>query len=646
MTSTSHEAPASIRLNAPRCAAWSEAILRYWQKLRATGRLDLSQALDIVGVLPPGDVSFRPLLDTLNARATSVLGFPARIRYASLAPDAPHKALLALEPTGNPTVFLLHDVLHRLPQRLLAVHYGRLLEADLRAALQPQATHNETMWQPATVDAQEPEIAELSREYLQEFNSAPLCLPTMALALIDTIHAHAGHGYLVLVGAPGTCSRHAVRMLDTGAVIGRYAQDRTLPVNFELMLRRWERHGAAVWQREIMHGWSLQAVVAGADDAKAMVERCVVPLDGGDHGDIPELVAAMRAVVRQDGPAAVLALLRRAHFDLEVFAAACPQLHRRWQGGRNIDRPAWSQALHAVWAQCAEDARTLQVQRDLAYCAMGIAEWSLAKKVWRNRLAIGGGDARDLCQLAWCHVHTGDHAKAMSDIECAELLGPGDPGVVQIRRSIQHRLAAMDDPWRKPIVPPCGPLTLEPLDMLHKDAMKHQYRDPQIAAMAAMPVWPAGDDTADWFTEHFLGADRRDYAVMHRNHGFVGHVALDVTASAAMFMFWIGVDFQGRGLSVEAGRLLCAHARALGVQWIFTTAYDDNCRSLRALARIGFRRLPLRSTKPESPRTCLLITPPSGSEREALAALEGYYTERDLPMDFEVVGADEVTTLD
>jgi len=659
------------RLSAPRCAAWVEATLRYWQDMQRRSAIDVTSPLDVLCALSDRGESVRLLLDTLMARIATALGVPVQIRFLAafaelrdaeawcaqpelrglieagvvvpvlwrLGEDTPRFA--AGQQAGsawqsaNPVVVLLHDVLQRLPQRLLAVHYGKLLEADLTRFSSSGRVDDAELWRAAEDDGRDPLLSALYRDYIAELNSAALCISSTAMQVPDQIHRLAPQGYLVLCAAPGHATRQSLRLLGFCAVFESYRRDRTLPVNFELMQARWHRQGASTWQREIGHGWVVQAAAGGIDGPTVALDNCVLPLAADDHGDIPDLVAAMRAVARQQGEAAILALLRRAHFDVDVFAAACPVLHTRWLTMTAADGRAWSQALRAVWSQCLHQAECAPIHRDVALCAMRVADWPLAKQAWERGIEAHGDNAHDLAQWAWCHVRTGQLRHALPLIHRASQIDPRAALVQQIHQHIDTRRAQRDTAWRNAIERPSSTLVLEPLDLLHLEAMKRQYRDPQIAAMAGLAPWPAAGSESDWFAKEFLSAERIDYAVMHSEFGFVGHVGLEPSERVGFFVFWMGVDFQGGGHAVPAGRMLCEHARALGLRRILTTTYGDNVRSMRALERIGFSRLPLRSTQAHSPRAFFCRRAADDGGGDPVDDLLHFHRTKNLPIDFE-----------
>lgn len=658
------EGAAPARMSAARCHSWADAITRFWREMQALGAIDAAAALDVVDLAPGCGEAIRPLLQALIARGTAALGMPLRLRYLACtdgeaAPawaaqpelralvEAGLVALLRWTPgadmpslagaawqAANPVVFLSHDLLQRMPRRLLAVHYGRMFEADPRALDDPRASPTEK-WRALDAAHDDAALAEIRHLYAGDINSAPVCVGERPARMIEQAHAIAPRGYLALHAAPGTASRRSLRLLGVDAAVGMRRRDGTLPVDFELLGLHACRMGAAVWSRELADGWVVHAAVGRVDQAPRLLGRCAPELEQGDAGDTRALAAAMNGAARHADSDAVLALLRSARFDVDVFAAACPMLHERLLMRPVRNAAAWSQALHAVWAQLLPHDRALPLHREVALSAMRIADWPLAKQAWRRGIEAHGECAHDLAQLGWCHLRTGNARQASIHVAQALALEPADPLALQADKQLQHRLSQRDAGWRRAIEHRCGGLVLEPLDVLHLDALAHQYRDPQIALMAGLPALPADGNARRWFESEFAREARTDYAVVHTELGFVGHVGLEVDAGCALFVFWTGIDFQGRGLGIEAGRALADFAATRGVSCIFASAYSDNSRSLRALQAIGFERLPVRSTLADSQRVHLARAPSGMTQPERLQAYIGLHGRLALPIDFE-----------
>jgi RimJ/RimL family protein N-acetyltransferase len=182
---------------------------------------------------------------------------------------------------------------------------------------------------------------------------------------------------------------------------------------------------------------------------------------------------------------------------------------------------------------------------------------------------------------------------------------------------------------------PSLPLTLEPLDDSHAEAYWRQYRDPQIAIMTGLPALNTLDEVRSWIQSQPNEPGRVNFAVMHTDWGFVGFINLAVSAHAAFFCFWTGVDFQGSGFATAAGRLACTYAAQLGVPVMLTSAYKDNHRSIRALNRIGFTPLSIRALPPDQDRIFFSLIDATAGQVDSERELVDYYAREKLPLQFE-----------
>jgi RimJ/RimL family protein N-acetyltransferase len=545
---------------------------------------------------------------------------------------------LAGEPweSPNPVVFISHGWLQHLPQRLLAVHYGQLFEAKLDQVTRARrGDRPQDLWHRLEPADDDDALACIRRLYTGEVNSAPVCTGERLERLVEHLDAAAPAGYLALHAAPGIASRRTLRLSDMQATLETYRRERVLPVNFELLGLHAAGTGAQTWSHELADGWVVHATLGGIGDSSGLLAGAARRI-ATDLGDARALAGAMRAAVRERDSSVALALLRSARHDVDVFAAACPALHARVLVRQVHDACAWSDALRAVSAQVLPRPESLPLHRHIALCAARVADWSLALQTWLRVLEVGGPCAHDLAHLAWCRLRTGAAERAAALVQEALALEPENVLARQARQHIEERLAQRDDAWRTVIRSPDADLVLEPLDSLHVDALVHQYRDPQIAVMAGLPALPRGGEPSRWFSTEFINAARMDYAVLHPDRGFIGQVGLDVEEDLATFAFWMGVDFQGRGYAIEAGRALCCFARSRGVRIVFATAYLDNFRSIRALRAIGFRRMPLRSTRGDSARAFLAWAPPDQDAASLVDRLVELLKRKNREIDFEV----------
>ncbi|RYZ12659.1 MAG: N-acetyltransferase [Comamonadaceae bacterium] len=627
----------------PVCAqAWADAIARYWQQAATQGQIDARQPLDVLDLVPGTAAATRRMLTALtraldawaldrglrpNLRflvCTADGGWPPAwcdvpelrtwIEAGVLAPltwstDAALVRDCDLRLSANPAVLIARRAWSRLEQELLAVHYGELLSCRLDVL--SDGTMNDTdPWRPWPGGDALHGLDDLIDGYRANLNSAPIGWPLGALRTIDHFAQQLPQGWMLLALDEGPASHLAMRLTGFEKVWTAHREQGRLPVNFHALGEHLRRCGAAVWTNDAESSAVLQIAVkaaTGTQSARMGLAYAIEPLrhDRFSAAQARVLGRIMQKVVAYGDSQQALALLQLSQHDPCVFAQAGPRLHRQLLTRPDCNRMAWREALTQVWNEhvAATDAPPLHLE--VASCAIRVDAWALARSVlWRGMAAHGSG-AAELALLAWCDARTGRPEGARSLIERASAKGAQHPMVIEVRQRLERRAALRDDQWRSCQTHPGLPLVLEPLDADHADAMLHQYRDPQIAVMTGLPALANAEAVRAWIEQSLQEEGRHDYAVMHGDAGLLGHVSLHVSEEAANFCFWMGADHQGRGMATPAGRLLCDLAFRRGVDWIFASAFHDNVRSLRALERIGFQRMGLRSTEPNDPRTFL-----------------------------------------
>jgi RimJ/RimL family protein N-acetyltransferase len=165
-----------------------------------------------------------------------------------------------------------------------------------------------------------------------------------------------------------------------------------------------------------------------------------------------------------------------------------------------------------------------------------------------------------------------------------------------------------------------SPLLLEPLHAGHASALAWQMRDPSITTMTVLPPLAEGDDGTAWIqSRHQEGG--KAYAIVHRQHGFVGSLEFRVWETTAFVSCWIGADYQGLGFYGPALALGCDLAHGNGIDLILSAAFDDNERSMRGLRRCGFRKLDVRALAPDHDRTFVVLSNETDSDDEAVRRL-------------------------
>jgi RimJ/RimL family protein N-acetyltransferase len=654
-------------------SVWADAMIAFWQAANVQQRLDPRQPLDVLDLLPGSGETSLIMVRALEERMHLLPGFAGTLRYLLVGskrelldparwppelqdrlqasnivpllwdPDRADPCLLypgkrvPWRP-ANPVAVLAHDGWERLEQRLCAVHYGRLLEANVdRLASCTTPAEEAREWRPLQTAHVTNRLASLIESCLRKFNSAPIPLPMGAFAMHERIASLASGGYLILASAPGLVSERQIRLHHFSDLLAHYRCRAAMPVNFYLLDEYGRTMGATSWQSEVRPGTAIQVTVGNLADSPRALSAAVAFLESGDACDAPSLVEAARAVasIKSDNRLNVLlALLRRSQYDPAVFSAGASAIVEDLRDNPRINRAAWEKALERTWSNHLPLTNKPALHRKLAPAAMRVSAWSLARRILVRGVEVHGDNVLDLAHLAWCEMRTGQGTRALRLIERAAALNHSDATVREVMHAVKAKVKSWDGGWNTSVSSDHMPISLEPLDGGHAEALWHQYRDPQIAFMTGLQSLTTLESARNWIREHVAEPGRKPYAVMHREHGFAGYVCLSVTQHEAYFCFWIGVDFQGERLSVESSGLLCDLARQQGVKHVFTSAYKDNARSLGALARCGFSRLDIHALTPENDRVFFFLNLTDIPVTDPERLLVSYYEREKLPLYF------------
>ncbi len=643
----------------------AQLAVAYWQDGLKHADINPARPIDVIDLAPGNGCNGHQLIRALQAAIRHISGI--RFRYlpvvpgdawmsgASAAPEmqAYRQQGLLLPLSGhpelpaqlvadgrpyecdNPVVILAHDGWGRLPQRLLAVHYGKLLEADLELIRDQQAgTSERPDWRPAESGLQSGAFAPVFARYLEEFNSTPICYPEGAIDALRHWRRIARHGYLMLATGTGMASELRMRLHTFPDLVAAYRDEGRLPVHYGL-LAHWVRlHGAATVEQDLPDGQAMQIVMEAAEASHERLAALADSFDAAIYSRQSLMAEAMRSVGGGHKLEHLRQLLRLSGHDPLLLADMGRELALGFSKAMDFDRLAWRKTLDEVWANFLPELAAISLHDRLANAAMHCGHWPLARKALLRGIRHHGPHATDLANLAWCEMRTGQLAAGLSLVRRALASDPGNALAKQVMTRMQERLSLRDNAWLVELRDEHLSLTLEPLDLSHADAYFIQYRDPQIAIMTGLPQLKSVEETRQWIKAAPEERGRVSFAVMHRDHGFVAYVNLSVSGHASFFCFWTGVDFQGLGFATAAARLVFRHAAAMGVPLMLTSAYKDNRRSIRALERLGFERIPSQALPPDQDRVFFILADPAAGEFDAHQELVDYYRREGLPLRF------------
>ena len=526
-----------------------------------------------------------------------------QFRFSALLRDAPlaeHEALSG----GNPVVVIAHGLFARLEQRLLAIHYGGMLEGQARVIDQVVKAGNTGSapevalayeWPPLSVDSLAPADATVMAMYRDCINSAPVLVPSGALACLEAVARLSAGRYMLLSTDAAVLDERAIRLGAFSAPTVMPLPASALPVNYHGLAFHLRAAGAKLWQEKVADS-ETAFCVALRDDLKPEL-----------LATLPELLMPLTAIHGQEytrpnaslSLAEALARLQHAHYDPQLLRQLFPALlNAKWQLNAN-ELEQWQQALVRAWNLYLPQTWDTGFYRKVAWMALQVNHFGLAREATQTGLALFGDDADDLYQLALCEVETGNSAMAIGHLRQALAQQPGKPACSNLLAELETRLQQQQALiWFRPALAKTGALRLEPLALHHAPQLFYQYRDPQIAAMTSLPKLDTLADARDFIAVQLAHRSRFNCAVMHESWGFAGVVSLQCAGNAAYFHFWIGADHQGRGYGVAAAKTLLEMAGTSGIESVYTSSFADNLRSRKALAACGFRQMDCRALAP------------------------------------------------
>jgi RimJ/RimL family protein N-acetyltransferase len=659
------------------CAAWAEAVWTYWRRLLRAGALDPHQPLYLLDLAPGDGTLARHLLERLTAQpglppllyvlcaaqadeSDVLLSHPSLRGYADagvLDALVTRDGQAALSGAGNgglrlhsglrlparprnPVVVLAWDHFAALPSELHGVHHGAAMRTELTReaqAGQPDALHY--AWIPMPAPA--PPSAEqdcghlrdaLLAHYVQRCNSNYLLLPLAASAALERLAAWSSGRYLLLGAEYGVCDERQLR-LNACCPPPSWPARFPVAVNVHALALAQQWAGAATWCQQlddggrVLHmacrGWSSTRAAATLEDVAGALVRA-------HPDDSPALAAMAAGWDTAQAVALAPAALRLCGHDPALLRACLPALLAGAADCEGCALDAWQTALEATWDRYMPAVRHDDFYAQLAALAARLGHWGLARSCLHAGLGWYGDDAGDLYWLAKAEAATGRHADAQAALERALALAPDDTHCLALQA--QLAAAAPGPAWRQPPGSDAE-LILEPLQAHHAAALLRQYRDPQIAVMTSLPAIETQQQARDWIACENGDPGKLNCAVMHACWGLVGVASLHCSGDAGYFYFWIGCDFQGRGYGPAAAALLWPQVARCGVRCVYTSAFADNARSLRALGLAGFAPLAASALAPDDELVFMGV--PLGGAAPSTPQLRALCSAIDSPIQFK-----------
>lgn len=279
-------------------------------------------------------------------------------------------------------------------------------------------------------------------------------------------------------------------------------------------------------------------------------------------------------------------------------------------------RGQWLDALRRVWEEHGWALRA-QGRAGLLELASAWCDWPLAAAVGE---ALGEGEELDDTSsllLIRAYRQMGDADSALALAVVGQIAKPADTRYADAYRELAE-WCAWRESWSRIDGVDHGDdeLALEPLGFHHLCDFAWQYHDPAVAELCCLPTFPGDDQWREWLVDIYRLGDQRIYAVMHATLGFVGNVSLIQHGGLGFFYYWLGPDFQGRGLGPRAVALLLAQAeQAWGLECCYAKVYEHNAHSRRALEKLGFEELGIAAVSPNDDEVFYRRGEPAARER-------------------------------
>ena len=144
-----------------------------------------------------------------------------------------------------------------------------------------------------------------------------------------------------------------------------------------------------------------------------------------------------------------------------------------------------------------------------------------------------------------------------------------------------------------------GHISLTPLSFNHVADFSWQYSNSGIAELCNLPVFPTAHHWMHWLQQCQQEKERRLFAIMHEEYGFVGSVSLQVYDGLGFFYYWLGTDFQGQGLGPKAVSILMhLGMKYMDMECCYAKVFAHNKPSHKAIAKLGFKRLSFKAHSP------------------------------------------------
>ncbi len=538
----------------------------------------------------------------------------------------------------NPLVVIANNVFGSLKQDLIAIHYGKFFDGYIAAA--PIENKELNFTEDLQYDWRElPDTHQydstLLDQYLRYLNSNPILVPTGAINCLDSLSQFTQLPSLVLSADSGISTLQQLRQ----QAAPEFANDASLslPVNYHALGLLTATHGGIAMncQRQ-SNSVAMSALILntefyaniespftnttnnalnrssiGSKTYNQIREAFLIHVDQFNPGDATFLSHVAKQASHQCAPEIILNYLRLSRWDYQIIDVYFDNLLQQIDQLQPDERNQWKAALQCTWENYYPVGNSIEVSAKIGLLATDLRLWGLAKSCFKaifdSQKNIESFEV-DICvcyfKWAVCCFQLGQFKEANTIVRRALKFSRDNSGNKEQCAYLLQEISRYQKlpKWYESKLFSQGELILQPLMQMHAADVSYQTRDPSICVMAKLPNFETLGEVEKWIDESTKSAIKNDetiivkkiaLAVIHENWGFVGIVSLQISDKSAFFLFWTGIDYQGQGFGPIAAKILIkATQQVFNIRNFFTTVYNDNYRSLKALQNVGWQRLP------------------------------------------------------
>lgn len=469
--------------------------------------------------------------------------------------------------------------------------------------------------------------------YAKRLPPCALLFPSYALNTLDRLSRLHADNLLLLSADRGS---HALKNLASQREpdIARHSSF-SLPVNYHALADIIQAQGGSSWASSAGNGLAIlaacwRAPTTGTSTWRETALAAQQALQGFNPNDFYRIKQTLETQAQYLSPEQMLAFLRLSQWDTKVFYLMYPYAHDFLGQLPDQVQEEWYQGLREVWRFHLPIGEDYDLAFDLGCLAAELNRWSaatcwflqslehlnLAQQQDQNRSSI-------YFNLGIAHWQLAAYSEAETYLVKALELAPEPASENEMENSagnenrliapsIRQQLADLRS-WQAQCQQLLGAQTLRlsatpanPKLMFGSLLGPHQaqalyrlQRHPELCRLTGVECLQSTGHARDWLQREQTDS-KHVLAILHPDLGLIGVAALECPAQSlasagsrsGRFYYWIGQDYQHQGYGPQALALLHQLASIKGVQHIFSTVAQTNMASQRALAKLGYQRLP------------------------------------------------------